>query len=308
MSPLIMTKLKERLGQYQFSTILSIAVDDLFAIEKHKIIKRINSSRNPFSLNPVVIVADPFLFVHKEELYLFYEEQVELKGKGVIKMTKTQDLKKWTKPLVVLQEDFHLSYPNVFELDGQIFMLPETGDDNSIRLYTPNDDLTKWTFYKNLLMGRHFTDSDIVLHNGTFFLFTTDYTDKTNILRMYYSDKLGTQWIEHIQSPIANGKNTGRCGGSIINYNSKLYRPCQLTQKRYGEGVDLYEITALSKEEYKEERIKTVIPNVKKNYREGGHHFNCYSFKNQVILATDIFEMKLNYWEVAKRLISKLKS
>jgi len=303
-----MAKLKERIGQYQFNTIISIADDDLFAVEKHKIIKRINSSRNPFSIHPVVIVADPFLFVHKEELYLFYEEQVELTGKGVIKMTKTRDLKNWTKPAVVLQEDFHLSYPNVFEMDGQIFMLPETGDDNSIRLYTPNDDLTQWTFNRTLLTGRHFADSDIVFQNGSYFLFTTDYTDKANILRMYYSEKLDTQWTEHPQSPIATGKDTGRCGGSIFNFNGKLYRPCQLTQKRYGEGVDLYKITALSKEEYKEERLKTVIPNVKKMYSEGGHHFNYCTFNNQTIVATDSFEIKLNCWEVAKRLVVKIKS
>jgi hypothetical protein len=303
-----MPSLKERLGQHQFSTIISIAGDDLFEVEKYKIIKRINSSRNPFRLHPVVIAADPFLFVHKAELYLFYEEQVDLTGKGVIKMTKTQDLKNWTKSTVVLQEDFHLSYPNVFKMDGRIFMLPETGDDNSIRIYTPNDDLTQWTFSKTLVSGSHFVDSDIVLHNGNYYLFTTDYSDKTNELKLFWSDSINGEWTEHPQSPIANGKDTGRCGGSIFNYDGKLYRPCQLTQKRYGEGVDLYKITALSKEEYKEERLKTVIPNVKKMYSEGGHHFNYCTFNNQTIVATDSFEIKLNCWEVAKRLVVKIKS
>lgn len=303
-----MATLKERIGLYQFSTMISIADDDLFAVEKHKIIKQIYSSRNPFSLHPVVIVADPFLFVYKEELYLFYEEQVELTGKGIIKMTKTKNLKDWTYPVLVLEERFHLSYPNVFVVDGQIYMMPETGADNSIRLYTPNDDLTQWTFDKTLLDGRRFVDSDIVFFSGSYFLFTTDYTDETNILRMYYSDKLDTQWTEHPRSPIATGKNTGRCGGSIINYDGKLYRPCQLTQNRYGEGLDLYEISALSKENYKEERLKTVIPNMKNMYRQGGHHFNYCSYNNQTIIATDIFEIKLNYWEVAKRLVVKMKS
>ncbi|HRZ96418.1 MAG TPA: glycosyl transferase [Paludibacter sp.] len=302
-----MSTIKERIGQYQFNTIISIADDDLFSIEKHRIIKRIYSSRNPISIHPVVIVADPFLFVYKEELYLFYEEQVELTGKGIIKMTKTQDLKKWTKPILVLEENFHLSYPNVFIFEGQIYMMPETGDDNSIRLYTPNDDLTQWTFYKTLLTGRHFADSAVVYQNGTFFLFTTDYTDETNILRMYYTDKLDARWTEHPQSPIANGKDTGRCGGSIFNYNGMLYRPCQLTHKRYGDGLDLYQITALSKVEYKEERLKTIIPNANKIYIEGGHHFNFCNFKNQMVVATDIFEIKLNYWEIAKRLIIKMK-
>ena len=98
-----MASWKERIGQFQFSTIISIAVNDVFDIESHKIIKRIHSTRNPFGLHPTVIVADPFLFVHKNELYLFYEEQVDLKGKGVIKMIRTSDLEKWDKPKLVLE-------------------------------------------------------------------------------------------------------------------------------------------------------------------------------------------------------------
>lgn len=301
-----MATLRERIGQYQFSTLISIADKDIFAIENHKIFKRIYSTRNPFSIHPVVIVADPFLFVYKDELFLFYEEQVELNGKGVIKMTKTKDLKKWTDPTVVLEENFHLSYPNVFVMDGQIYMMPETGYDRSIRLYSPNEDLTRWTFTKTLLSGRHFVDSDIVFHNGTYFLFTTDYTDNTNMLKLYWSDSIDGKWTQHVQSPIVTGKNTGRCGGSIFVYNGKLYRPCQLTQKRYGEGVVLYKVTSLSKEEYREEQEKTVIPNANKIYREGGHHFNLCRFKNRMVVVTDVFEIKLNCWEIARRFFNKL--
>ncbi len=306
MNFLNMSTLKERLGQHQFSTIISIAENDLFDIEKHNIIKRINSSRNPFSLRPVVIAADPFLYVHKKELYLFYEEQVDLTGKGVIKMTKTRDVKSWTKPVLVLEENFHLSYPNVFEINGQIYMMPETGENKSIRLYTPNDDLSQWAFYETLLSDRHFVDSDIVYNQGTYFLFTTDYSEKTNKLRLYYSDKLGKDWTEHPQSPITNGNNNGRCGGSLFNYKDTLYRPCQLTQKRYGEGLDMYRIKTLSKESYNEVLYRAITPNSNKFYRAGGHHFNFCVFNNQMVVATDVLEIKLNYWEIGKRIFNKL--
>lgn len=301
-----MLNLRERLGQHQFSTIVSIAENDLFDIENHKIIKRVNSSRNPFSMRPVVIVADPFLYVYKNELFLFYEEQIGLTGKGVIKMTKTRDVKSWTKPVLVLEEDFHLSYPNVFEINGQIYMMPETGDNKSIQLYTPNVDLTEWTFHKTLLRDRHFVDSDIVYHQGTYFLLSTDYSEKTNILRLFYSDKLDADWMEHAQSPIAKGENVGRCGGSVINHNGNLYRPCQLTKKRYGEGLDIYKITDLNRDAYKEERIKTIIPNGSDVYKYGGHHFNFCVFKNKEVIATDVLQIKLNYWNTGKLIFNKL--
>lgn len=52
----------ERVGQYQFSTLVNIADNDIFDIENHKVVKQINSTRSPFCLHPVVIVADPFFF------------------------------------------------------------------------------------------------------------------------------------------------------------------------------------------------------------------------------------------------------
>ncbi|NTW91570.1 MAG: hypothetical protein HGA35_06555 [Erysipelotrichaceae bacterium] len=303
-----MATLKERIGQHQFSVLISIADDDLFDVGSHRLIKRFNSSRNPLSIHPVVIVADPFLFVHNEELYLFYEEQTGLTGKGIIKMSKTKDNIKWTKPTIVLEEGYHLSYPNVFKCDGQIYMIPETGNEGKVILYKPNSDLTRWRHYKTLLNGRRFTDSSLLKHENLFYLFTTDYSNKTNILRLYLSDSIDGVWTEHSRSPIASGKDTGRCAGALINHKGKLYRPSQLTRKRYGEGVDIFEIAALSDKEYREEWLKTIIPNPNKNYQRGGHHFNYCTFKNKLMVATDAFCIKINYFEIARRVVVKIRS
>ena len=88
-----MPKISERLGQIQFNTRISVAESDIFNLAKLKVIKKIDSTKNFFSIHPTVIVADPFMLPHKDELYLFYEEQIGLLGKGVIKMIKTNDLK-----------------------------------------------------------------------------------------------------------------------------------------------------------------------------------------------------------------------
>lgn len=289
----------ERIAQHQFSALVGIANNDLFDLEKQKIIKRFNSSHNPFYSNPVVIIADPFLFVKENELYIFYEEQTGLEGKGVIKMSKTKDLKNWTSPIIVLEENFHLSFPFVFKHSGQIYMIPETGDNKTISIYKPNENLTKWSFHKTILSGKHFADSFIINNNNVFYLFTTDFSNRENILELYYSNSLDGNWTEHPQSPILIGKNRGRGAGAIFRYNRKIYRPCQRTEKRYGEGVDLYEVTVLNQDEYKEVFVKTLIPN--KKYPLGGHHFNYFFFNNQAIVATDIFELKVNLKELIRR-------
>lgn len=299
-------KLRDKIGLHQFSTLISISKDDVFCIEKHIVVKQFHSTRNPFSIKPIVIVADPFLFVYKNELFLFYEEQIDVRGKGLIKMTKTADLKYWETPKIVLKENFHLSFPNVFELDGQIYMIPETGEEETIKLYKPNDELTHWVPFRTLLKGRHYVDSSIIFHNDCYFLFTTDYTDKSNILRLFYSNSLFENWTEHPNSPIAKGPDTGRNGGSVFKKDGFLFRPCQLSKSKYGEGLDMYKIETLSKNEYNEIYLNTVIPNNSKIYRYGGHHFDFCVFRNHIIVATDTLEIKLNYIEITKRVFNKL--
>lgn len=303
-----MPTLKERLGQYQFSTIISIAEDDLFSIEKYKTLKQINSSKNPLSLHPVVIVADPFLFVYKDELHLFYEEQIDLQGKGIIKMTITKDLKEWTEPITVLAEPFHLSYPNVFEIDNQIYMMPETGHGHFIRLYKPNADLTQWTYNKTILEGKHYVDSCILKKENYYYLFTTVYSNPGYQLMLYYSTTLDGNWQEHPQSPIANDTDTARCAGAVFYQNEQLYRPSQLTAQKYGEGVVIYEIETLNTEVYQEKKIQQLIPNNQKEYRLGGHHFNHVNWNGKQIVATDALELRFDFWEMIRRITNKFLS
>lgn len=301
-----MAPLLERLGQRQMSTLVSISNDDIFNLEKHEVIKRLYSSRNPFRVKPVVVVADPFLFVHDDWLYLFYEKQRGLTGKGVITMIKTNDLKKWSKPATVLEEEFHLSFPNVFKIDGKIYMMPESGSDKTLRLYESNGDLTRWKRYKTLLSGSNYLDSSIIFHDNCYFLFTTEQVDRSYILKLYYSNSLSEEWIEHPSSPIAEGLDTGRNAGPVFKIDNTLYRPCQLTRNKYGEGLIIYEIEVMSRLEYKEKTIKKIIPNYLKYYSYGGHHINYVNFRNKNVVATDILEIKLNVLVMIKRVINKL--
>ncbi|MDR0231289.1 MAG: glycosyl transferase [Dysgonamonadaceae bacterium] len=268
-------------------------------------VKEIYSCKNFFSRHPIVIIADPFLFAHNNELYLFYEEQIDLYGKGVIKMIKTSDLEHWSKPEVVLEEAFHLSYPNVFTIGTEIFMMPETGYDNSIKLYKPNVDLTAWKPYKTLLTRKQFKDSSIIYYESKYYLFTTDYTEKANILRLYYSSSIDEEWIEHPKSPIATDSNTGRCAGSLFFYQDKLYRPCQRCKPQYGAGADIYQVDTLTTVDYSERKIVNIIPNSDKFYRQGGHHFNLCEFNGKLIVATDGIENRLNFFEIIRRIKDK---
>ena len=258
---------------------------------------------NIFS-EPIMIVADPFLFVYRDKLFLFYEQK-KLYHDGVIMMTSTMDLTVWTSPVRVLQENFHLSYPWIFEDNGHIYMIPETCNDSSIRLYeADNDQLTSFRFVKklivqpadeNITMG--FSDTSIYKKNGIYFLHTTLGVKNINQSRLYYADDLFGTWVEHDMSPIVTSVKYGRNAGCLIEYRGMLLRPAQDCELRYGDNVHLLKIDNMTKEDYQESLYReNIIDSKIKFYKEGGHQFNYVKFKGSYIIATDAKEYHCFLW------------
>jgi hypothetical protein len=108
----------------------------------------------------IIGFADPFLFVHEHWLYLFYEEE-RFQAPASICAHCTKDLKHWKKVGAVLKESFHLSFPFVFENEGQIYMLPETRQKDAVILYKSTGFPYEWEAIQ-LLSGDKFVDSSVI--------------------------------------------------------------------------------------------------------------------------------------------------
>lgn len=286
--------------------------EDVLDIKKGKGVFTVPCLPSKMTWNPTVIVADPFLFVKKEKLYLFYESK-DFFSPGVIMMTSTVDLKNWSKPVIVLKESFHLSYPWVFEEEGKIYMIPETGSDKSIRLYeAANENLTEFRLVKKLLEQPKdmvcrigYGDTSIYKKEGKYYLMTMLQHEKpVNILELYVSDALQGPYIPHPCSPIAKDNKIGRDAGCWLELGGKLLRFSQDCVSRYGDNVNVSEITKLSPTEYEEHLIQEcIIPTDVPFYKEGGHQFNVAQFMNKKIVATDAKEY---YSLLLHRIIRKL--
>ena len=234
-------------------------------------------------LNAVLTMADPFLFVHNDELYLFYEEKSEL-NEGMIKAFKTSDLSVWQDLGVILTETCHLSFPFVFKLENEIYLMPETFDFKSLCLYNFTNFPYGCTLNRKLMSGEHFIDSHILKQDNIYFLFTNT-TDCE--LRLFYSSDL-IDWTLHPMSPIAEGVKFSRSAGSIVTVNEKKYRIAQDTSNMYGENFHVFEINKLSVTEYEESLVhENLIQKDMSWNREGGHHFNSVLFKGRYISAFD---------------------
>ena len=264
-------------------------------------------------VKPILFRADPFLYVRGDELYLFYELQHGF-DYGQIAMIKTQDLIHWSKPFVVLQEPFHLSFPFVFEEAGQIYMIPESQENNEIRLYRANDDLTSFSYVKTLLRQErvkglqcNYVDNHVYKKNGAFYLFTSYMMDWKTTQELYVSDNLlsGT-FLKHPCSPICISHEYGRNGGSIIEYEDKLLRVSQDCHKDYGENVSLHQILDLDEQCYKE---KLFMRNIFSNnclFPDGGHQLNIAKFNGKYVYATDYKQNKWTWYHLYHSCLVKL--
>jgi hypothetical protein len=205
---------------------------------------------------PTDFVADPFMCLANDCWYLFFEALNFNRGKGEIGLATSQDGLSWQYQKIVLREDFHLSYPYVFQVENDYFMIPETFEDRSVRLYKATDFPHKWELVNILLKGKDFVDASIVYFQNYWWLFST--TQASDALYLYFSPNLTEGWTEHPQSPvIKDNKQIARPGGRVIPYNQQLIRYTQDGTMVYGKEISAFIITELTPEHYQEQAAVT---------------------------------------------------
>ena len=266
--------------------------------EQHLILKY--PLRGLWKPKPLRFQADSFLFVKGDELFLFYESQ-HWDDPGRIVMSKTKDLLTWSKPVVVLSESFHLSFPYVFEDHGNIYMIPESQESDTIRLYQANANLTDFRLVRILLKQERgeqinfsFNDSHVYYKDGKYYLFTSYQKNWMYYQELYMTDDLQNgEFTKHPHSPICVSNEFGRNGGSLIDYKGKLLRVTQDCHKDYGDNISLMEITRLDENHYEEQLFMHNVFPCNNIFVDGGHQLNIAQFRDKYIYATDY---KVNKW------------
>jgi hypothetical protein len=203
---------------------------------------------------PAKFVADPFMLYENNTWYMFFEVYNSDTDQGDIGLAMSNDGLNWTYKQIVLDEQFHLSYPCVFKWNNEYYMIPETSKKKSIRLYKANNFPKGWSFIKTLIGGKNYVDPTIFRYNDKWWLFAG--IQKNDTLYLYYSDNLMGPWTEHPYSPIIKGDaNTSRPGGRIMTFNGRVIRYAQDDYPIYGNQVRAFEIDMLTTTNYKEHEI-----------------------------------------------------
>ena len=119
----------------------------------------------PLPFAPGVWYADPLLYTRGDTDWLFCEQFDMAAGRGAIAVFAVGEDGALAAPQTVLAEPFHLSFPTVFDWNGETWMLPETGADRSLILYRCIDFPHQWERAARFEAGAELCDT--ILLNKT---------------------------------------------------------------------------------------------------------------------------------------------
>lgn len=205
----------------------------------------------PFTVLPddgTRFYADPFIFIHENRHYLFVEEFPYSEGRGIISVAELGSDGRFGRPTPVLIEPHHLSYPNVFEWEGQIFMIPEGSAAREVTLYRAELFPHRWVRDTVMLSGIVLNDATLIHHDGLIWMFGTEQFGRgsaSDTLVAYYADNIRGPWRPHALNPLIIDQSGARPGGHIVTMDGRHYLPVQDGSRGYGNGLGLREITAL---------------------------------------------------------------
>ena len=213
-------------------------------------------------------LADPFVFYHNENNYIFVEDLFCKDNKGRISAIKI-DEGKYEFLDVVLEEDFHLSFPFIFRDNDEIYMIPESCKNFDIRLYKCLEFPKKWKLEQVLMSNVSAADTILIKQQDTWFMLTNICSakigDHNSELHVFYSEDLKSNLWKPIASgnPVIFDSLKARNGG-LFFHNETIYRVNQVHGKtNYGKSFNINEVVKISKNEYVEKKISSIGANFK---------------------------------------------
>jgi hypothetical protein len=217
--------------------------------------------------------ADPFAVRFEGKYFVFFEEYIYKDDKAhisVIELSKSGA----SEATPVLKRDHHLSYPFMLHWNGRYLMIPETGANRTIEVYSAEAFPNEWKLETVLFEGIAARDATLFELDGLWWMFVaiadTEFSDE---LHVYYSDSPLGPWKPHAKNPVKSDVRNSRPAGRPFYWKGDLYRPAQDSSQRYGYGMRINKLVQLTPTEFREEEVSQILPQWRKDLR-GTHTLN----------------------------------
>jgi hypothetical protein len=232
-----------------------------------ELLLKVKSLSNPGGKD---FIADPFGFQSGGNDYIIYERFERNKNKGILEIRKNE----FKKPFIKIEKGEHLSYPYIYEENGDIYMIPECHQSGEILLYKWSRSNEEFEFDSKILEGFNGIDNSLVKHNNKYWLFSNNADNKSAdiSLNIYYADTLRGPYKAHPLNPVISSITHSRPAGTIFRNEEQLIRPSQNSGITYGGSIQLNQILKLTETEYEEKTIDSITPaDLKRKHIKGIH-------------------------------------
>jgi hypothetical protein len=194
---------------------------------------------------------------------LLFVEHIPPGGKGRIACSELGSNGNWTVPKTVVQADYHLSYPFLFEWQGQVYLMPETAENQTLELYRAVEFPWRWTLDRVIMQQAAAVDGTIAAFDGRYWLFVNMATLAGQYdaeLFLFHADSPLGPWRPHPGNPVVADVRRARPAGSLLSIDGKLIRPSQDCSVRYGYALVWNQVEVLSTTDYRERPVGRLDP------------------------------------------------
>lgn len=217
-------------------------------------------------------LADPFGILKNNKLTILCEEFDYRSFKGKISSIELNDDICDSKTKVAIELPVHMSYPYLFEYQGEIYCIPETGQAREIGLYKAKIFPSRWEKVATLIKDMVCLDPTVFQYDGLWWLICTDgeQGQDSNLFLWYATEFLGP-WKPHAANPVKTDIRSARPAGTPFMYNGHLYRPAQDCSRTYGERIVLNQVIQLTPIRFKEKQTGVIEPCADGPFPDGVH-------------------------------------
>lgn len=208
--------------------------------------------------------ADPFVFAREDRHYLFVEEYPYALGRGIISVAEFGPDGGVGTPRPVLQEPYHLSYPQVFAHAGEVYMIPEASSGGELVLYRAAAFPDEWVREAVLAEGVRLNDMTLLVRDGRFWLVGTEQRGQgsaSDTMVVYAATELTGPWAPHPLNPVRIDCRAARPGGPFITgADGRTFLPMQDGADTYGGGLGVAELLVLTCDDVQFGPVQPIAP------------------------------------------------
>lgn len=205
---------------------------------------------------PFTFLADPFGLWRDGMLHLFVEAYDYRDRIGRIDVLRLDRDLRMIDRRPCLSEPWHLSYPFVFEAEGETWMLPEAHRSGTLTLYRATAFPWRWEAAARLDLDTPAVDASPLFLDGRWWLFyaaSHGKAERKSHLHIAFADRPIGPWRIHPANPVRIDRASARPGGTPLIIDGRPVLPTQDCTRTYGGAIRPLTITRLTTDRFEAE-------------------------------------------------------